>query len=213
MQSGVTNALHGARAHAPTHSTRARGQRPRTATRTAVREVCEPPEIGSAVACRIGGVQRHTVPVTLQLQSQAGAPCATHGAPQYRATRRLPGAGSAEPARRGAGRAGIRSAGTLPSELSARLQPDIATSPRNRLTRSGPRLKSTRSGSVTGNSHLRVVPRLGSQVAVSQQRGGAKKTDRMGRRHGRLATLSRTPLARAVSFRRTQSTASCHDVG
>jgi len=33
-------------------------------------------------------------------------------------------------------------------------------------------------------------------VAVSQQRGSAKETDRMGRRHGRVATLSSTRRAR-----------------
>ena len=147
MQSGVPNALHGAPAHAPTHATLLRGQRPRTATRTAVREVCEPPEIGSAVVS-----DRRTVPQYQQLvQSRAGAPCATHGAPQYRATR-LP---------------------HPPSELSRDCS-RISPLPRNRLTRSARRLKSTRSSSVTGNftascSAARVA---GGRIAAARQREG-----------------------------------------
>ena len=126
MQSGVTNALHGARAHAPTHSTRARGQRPRTATRTAVREVCEPPEIGSAVACRIGGVRCHSTSKSYNPR------------PERLARRTAPPSIARRDCR------------TLPRNSRATAA-GYRHSPRNRLTRSGPRLKSTRSGSVTGN--------------------------------------------------------------
>ena len=170
MQSGVTNALHGARAHAPTHSTRARGQRPRTATRTAVREVCEPPEIGSAVACRIGGVRCHSTSKSYNPR------------PERLARRTAPPSIARRDCR------------TLPRNSRATAA-GYRHSPRNRLTRSGPRLKSTRSSSVTGNFTCELFRGSDRRWPYRSSEAARRRPIGWGR-HGRVATLSRTGLAR-----------------
>ena len=128
------------------------------------------PRIGSAVACRIGGVRCHS-------NSKWYNP-----RPERLARRTAPPSIARRDCR------------TLPRNSRATAA-GYRHSPRNRLTRSGPRLKSTRSSSVTGNFTCELFRGSGRRWPYRSSEAARRRPIGWGR-HGRVATLSRTGLAR-----------------